>query len=519
MNSDSVCPPALQLSPDDNVAIAARRLAAGSEIRLEGDRLRLLQEIRPGHKMARRDIRKGEAILKYGQVIGHASEEIPAGSWIHVHNCAAHRFERSYAISSEVPPPPHREETRTFEGYLRPNGKAGTRNYVAVVSTVNCSASTSRFVADRIRSEGLRDYPHVDGVLPIVHKAGCAMQHGGPDHLQLERVLAGFARHSNVAGCLLLGLGCETGEASHLIQAKNLVDLEGVPKNEADQPPPVILIQEAGGIQKTVEAAVRALRRLLSRANTLRRTSIPASELILGTQCGGSDGQSGITANPALGFAADLLVAQGGTVVLGETPEIYGAEHLLTRRAISQEIGEKLLDRIRWWEWYTSVFGAEINNNPTPGNKEGGITTIYEKSLGALAKGGKTALMDVYQYAEPIAAKGLVVMDTPGYDPVSLTGIVAGGANICAFTTGRGSVYGCKPSPSIKIATNTLLFERMGEDMDLDAGTILAGIPLEDVGRRIFEEILAVASGKKTKSELAGVGEEEFSPWTIGPVL
>jgi altronate hydrolase len=340
------------------------------------------------------------------------------------------------------------------------------------------------------------------------------MQFEGPDHQQLERTLAGFARHPNVGAFLLVGLGCETAQALHLLQG-GLLQLR-----PTHQPPIVLTIQECGGIAKTVEAGVRAVAELLPRVNDVRRVPIPASKLILATQCGGSDGNSGVTANPALGYAADLLVAQGGTAVLAETPEIYGAEHLLTRRAISRAVGEKLVERIRWWEWYTGIFGAEINNNPSPGNKAGGLTTIYEKSLGAIAKGGTTALMDVVLYAEPIRTPGLVVMDTPGYDPVSMTGLVAGGCNIAVFTTGRGSVYGCKPVPTIKVATNTPLYERMSDDMDIDAGVILSrGVSVAEVGRQIFEEILAVASGKKTKSELHGVGEEEFAPWSIGPTL
>jgi altronate hydrolase len=340
------------------------------------------------------------------------------------------------------------------------------------------------------------------------------MPYDGPDHRQLERTLAGFARHANVGAYILIGLGCETGTAVHLIENEGLIQLNG-----SRRPPTVLTIQECGGIGKTVEAGVRAVAELLPQVNDVRRTELPASHLILGLQCGGSDGNSGVTANPALGIASDLLIAQGGTAVLAETPEIYGAEHLLTRRAVRREVGEKLVERVRWWEWYTSVFGAQINNNPSVGNKEGGLTTIYEKSLGAIAKGGRTALMDVVAYAEPVRTRGLVVMDTPGYDPVSMTGLVAGGCNILAFTTGRGSVYGCKPSPCIKIATNTPVFQRMNDDMDIDAGVILDGVAVEEVGRNIFEELLAVASGKRTKSELAGVGEEEFAPWHIGPTL
>jgi len=341
------------------------------------------------------------------------------------------------------------------------------------------------------------------------------MQYGGPDHLQLNRTLAGIANHPNVAAYLLLGLGCETGQISHLIENQNLVQLglPGKPK------PNVLQIQDQGGIRKTVEAGVTAVTELLKSSSGQKRTRLGADKLILATNCGGSDGYSGVTANPALGVASDLLVAHGGTTVLAETTEIYGAEHLLTRRAVSREVGEKLLERIRWWEWYTGVFGAQINNNPSPGNKAGGLTTIYEKSLGAVAKAGTSPLVDVVLYAEPIKAKGFVVMDTPGYDPVSMTGLCAGGANIGVFTTGRGSVFGCKPMPCIKVATNTPMYQRMEDDMDIDAGTILSGEPVSTVGARIFEEILAVASGKKTKSESAGVGDEEFAPWSIGPTL
>jgi altronate hydrolase len=340
------------------------------------------------------------------------------------------------------------------------------------------------------------------------------MQYDGPDHNQLERTLAGFARHPNVAAYILVGLGCETGQAIHLIENQGLIQLNGSRKK-----PLVLSIQECGGIGKTVDAGVRAIAEMLPRVNDVQRTRLPASRLVLGTNCGGSDGNSGVTANPALGVASDLLVSQGGTSIIGETPEIYGAEHLLTRRAVSRKVGEKLVERIKWWEWYTGIFGAEINNNPSPGNKEGGLTTIYEKSLGAIAKGGSTALVDVVGYAEPVKSKGFVVMDTPGYDPVSMTGIVAGGANVLVFTTGRGSVFGCKPAPSIKVATNTPLYRHMTDDMDINAGVILEGTPVAQVGRQIFEEILAVAGGKKTKSEQSGVGEEEFAPWSIGPTL
>lgn len=506
---------AVHLRPQDNIAVAARSLSAGMCFEYGGATITLKQRIGLGHKIALRSIEKGEAITKYGQIIGFARADIEPGEWVHVHNVAADAFERDYAFCRDCPPPPPRPEARYWMGYDRGDGRYGTRNYIAIISTVNCSASTSKYVSERFRTTDLlKQFPNVDGVVAITHKAGCAMQYDGADHNQLDRTLAGFAKHPNVAAYILIGLGCETGQAMHLVEHQGLIQLNGSRKQ-----PLVISIQECGGIGKTVEAGVRAIAELLPQVNDVKRSRLSADKIVLGTNCGGSDGNSGVTANPALGVASDLLVAQGGTSILGETPEIYGAEHLLTRRAISRAVGEKLIERIKWWEWYTGIFGTEINNNPSPGNKEGGLTTIYEKSLGAIAKGGSTALVDVVGYAEPVKAKGFVVMDTPGYDPVSMTGIVAGGANVLVFTTGRGSVFGCKPAPSIKVATNTPMYEHMIDDMDVNAGVILNGTPVEEVGRQIFEEILAVASGKKTKSEINGVGEEEFAPWAIGPTL
>jgi len=508
---------AVQLSPLDNVAIAAGHLRPGVEIKLNGAVVQPTERIAMGHKLALVDIPRGQPIRKYGQIIGFAACDIKAGSHVHVHNVSADAFARDYAFASACPPPPPRPaQPRTWLGYDRGDGRFGTRNYIAIISTVNCSASTSKYISDAFRSTDLlKKYPNVDGVVAITHKAGCAMEFGGADHRQLERTLAGFARHANVAAYILVGLGCETGQALHLIENEGLIQL-GAGQRAG---PTVLSIQECGGIKKTVDAGVRAVAELLPRVNDVRRVPLTADKLILGTQCGGSDGNSGVTANPALGWASDLLVAEGGISILAETPEIYGAEHLLTRRAISKEVGEKLVERIKWWEWYTGVFGATINNNPSVGNKEGGLTTIYEKSLGAVAKGGSTALMDVVHYAEPVKTRGFVVMDTPGYDPVSMTGLVAGGANVLVFTTGRGSVFGCKPVPSIKVATNTPLYQHMQDDMDINAGVILEGASVAEVGQAIFEEILAVASGKRTKSEINGVGEEEFATWSIGPTL
>ena len=514
---------AVHLRPQDNIAVARRPIPAKTAIGFDGATITLPTGIAMGHKFAVRPIKEGDAISKYGQIIGFAGRDLVAGEHVHVHNVKLGAFERDYAYATQVPAPlPPPAEYRTFMGFDRGAGKPdhlryGTRNYVAIISTVNCSASTSKYIAERVRASGMLDvFPNVDGVVAIVHRQGCGMQFDGPDHQQLDRTLAGFARHANVAAYLLVGLGCEIVQASHLIENEqlNVIHLNG-----AKGAPLALSIQECGGIGKTVEAGVKAVAEVLPRVNDIRRVQLSAKHLILGTNCGGSDGNSGVTANPALGVASDLIVQQGGASVLGETPEIYGAEHILTRRAVSQAVGEKLVERIKWWEWYTGMFGAEINNNPSPGNKEGGLTTIYEKSLGAIAKAGTTAMVDVYQYAEPVTAKGFVVMDTPGYDPVSMTGIVAGGANVCVFTTGRGSVFGCKPAPSIKVATNTPLYNHMIGDMDIDAGKILSGVPVEEVGKEIFEKILAVASGERTKSEINGVGEEEFAPWSIGPTL
>jgi altronate hydrolase len=512
---------AVLLRDDDNVAVAARPIPRGAVVEVGGRSIEATEPIALGHKLAVLAIGIGEPVRKYGQIIGFASRPIAPGEWVHTQNVKADLFERDYAFATEPAPPAPRIEPRTFLGYLRPDGRVGTRNYIAVISTVNCSASTSKYIADRFRDGAWKaDYPNVDGVFAITHKGGCGLPFEGPDHQILERVLAGFANHPNVAAYVIVGLGCEVSYASHLVEVQDLTPL-GAKRNgkEATPRPRVLNIQEQGGIAKTVEAAVKAVNSLLPEANAWNRSEQSASKLHVALECGGSDGNSGVTANPALGVAADLIVAHGGTAVLGETTEIYGAEHLLTRRAVRREVGEKLVERIKWWEWYTARFGAEINNNPSPGNKSGGLTTIYEKSLGALAKGGTSALVDVVGYAERVDQPGLVFMDTPGYDPPCTTGLVAGGANVLTFTTGRGSVLGLKPTPCVKVATNTPMYERMIDDMDLDAGTILDGESVESVGRRVFEMILDVASGRPTKSEAQGVGEEEFAPWHIGPTL
>jgi altronate hydrolase len=503
----------IRLRPEDDVAVAKRALRQGQSI----GAFSVQADIPPGHKVALRAILAGQAVKKYGQTIGFALADIPAGAHVHTHNLGMRDFVRDYAWCADSRPLPaiKDEPPLTFMGYARADGEVGTRNYIAVISSVNCSAAVSRYVAEHFRGDAFqREFPHVDGVIAFTHKSGCGMSADEPTRV-LQRTLAGIARHPNIGGYVIIGLGCEVSQVQSLVENHHLTS--GGPGGSA---PSVLTIQQVGGVRKTVEAGIAAVQRLLPAVNACRRTSQPVSKLRLALNCGGSDGNSGITANPALGVASDELVRRGGSSVLAETTEIYGAEHLLTRRAVSREVGEKLVGFVHWWEDHVRRHGAGIDNNPSPGNKTGGLTTIYEKSLGAVAKAGQAPLAAVYAYAEKISSPGLCFMDTPGFDPVSMTGLVAGGCNIGVFTTGRGSVYGCKPSPCIKVASNSLLAARMADDIDLNAGTILDGTEtVEQVGQRIFAEIVRVASGEKTKSEHAGLGDDEFAPWMLGPTL
>ena len=503
----------VRLHPEDEVAVAKRTIKAGVELLNGSLRVTASKTIPAGHKIALSAIPDGDPVRRYGQVIGFAQGNIAAGEHVHTHNLVCKEFARDYTAGCDVRPIPPARDSRTFHGYARPGGKVGTRNYVAVISTVNCSASVSRYIKERFRDEDLRrDFPNVDGVIALTHKVGCGIPAAESLKL-LERVTVGMAHHPNISGYVMIGLGCEMNQVGVLRQNYQL------DKIQADECPPTFMtIQGTGGVRKSVEAGVAAVAKLLPIVNEARRTPQAISKLVLAENCGGSDGNSGITANPALGVASDLLVSHGGTSVMAETPEIYGAEHLLVHRAVSQAVADKLIRQIHWWENYARLFNASIDNNPSYGNKEGGLTTIYEKSLGAVAKGGQAPLAAVYDYAEQITTPGFGFMDTPGYDPVSMTGLVAGGCNVGVFTTGRGSVYGCKPAPCIKVSTNSTLYQWMEEDMDLNAGTIIDGTEtVEQVGRRIFEKIISVASGAKTKSELAGIGDEEFAPWFIGP--
>jgi altronate hydrolase len=497
----------LKLGAADDVVVAIKPVAAGQS--LNGLQLIAATDIPAGHKLAIHSITPGQPVRKFNQIIGFATQPIAVGELVHTHNLVTGDFERDYAIGTESHPVEPIRPPATFQGIVRPNGRVGTRNYVGILTTVNCSATVARRIAAHFTPEVLSAYPNVDGVVAITHGTGCGMaEHGEPADL-LRRVFVGYATHPNFAAVLLLGLGCETNQIEPLV---TLAENGNTMRTS--------IIQEEGGTAASTQKGIATVYELLEQANQAIRTTVPASKLILGLQCGGSDAYSGISANPALGAAVDLLVRNGGTAILSETPEIYGAEHLLTRRSSSPEVARRLIDRIYWWEEYTARHKGSIDNNPQPGNKTGGLTTILEKSLGAVSKAGTTNLNEVYLYAEPVTTPGLVFMDSPGFDPVSATGQVASGANMICFTTGRGSVFGCKPTPSVKIASSTSLYNRMSDDMDINSGTIIDGEEsIEEVGRRIFEEILSTASGKLTRSEVHGFGEEEFQPWLLGATL
>jgi len=505
-------PLTIRLNANDNVVVARTEILPNTAI--PGEAVSTCAPIPRGHKIATAAIPKGELVRKYDQIIGFAMADIRAGDHIHTHNCEFRMFERDYAYSTELSDTPFvpEGEQRTFEGYVRKTGKVGTRNHIGILTSVNCSATVARYIADTFnRTDRLGDYSNIDGVSAFVHATGCGMADSGEGYENLQRTLWGYAQHPNFAGVLIVGLGCEVNQIPFLL------DAYGLELNDTFQ---TMTIQESGGTRKTVDEAVERISAMLPAANDVKRQTVPASELTVALQCGGSDAYSGITANPALGNAVDRLVANGGTGILSETPEIYGAEHLLTRRAVNQQVGEKLIERIRWWEDYTARNHGSMDNNPSPGNKAGGLTTILEKSLGAAAKGGTTNLTGVYKYAEPVDTKGFVFMDSPGFDPASITGQVASGANLVCFTTGRGSVYGCKPSPSIKLSTNTPMYQRMEEDMDINCGVIAdGGATVQEVGEQIFDYFLDIASGRQSKSEALGFGDNEFIPWQIGAVM
>jgi altronate hydrolase len=503
--------PVIRLHPGDNTVVARIDVAAGTAVQGEGFTAR--EKVPAGYKIAARDLRKGEPILKYNVTVGFAASDIPAGTLLHNHNTEFREFDRDYAHARDYQPVEKLPEDQraTFQGIVREDGRVATRNYIGIVSSVNCSATVVHGVARWFSEERLADFPNVDGVVAFSHALGCGMEMTGEPMALLRRTLGGYARHPNLAAVLVVGLGCERNQIAGLMADEKL---------ERSNRLRTFVMQETGGTRKTIEAGIAAVKEILPEVNQVKRETVSASHITVGLQCGGSDGFSSITANPALGAAVDILVRHGGTGILSETPEIYGVEHTLTRRAASRAVGEKLVERIRWWkEEYAVGRDVQINGKVSPGNQAGGLANIFEKSLGSSMKGGTGPLMEVYRYAEPVTTKGFVFMDTPGYDPCSATGQIAGGANLIAFTTGRGSAFGSKPAPSVKLATNTPMFRRLEEDMDINCGEVLDGTAsIEEMGEKIFRLLLDTASGAKTKSELLNVGDHEFVPWQIGIV-
>ncbi|AKS45209.1 altronate hydrolase/galactarate dehydratase [Octadecabacter temperatus] len=500
----------LTLNTQDNIAVALADISAGETDESTG--VKILESVTQGHKIAIAEISAGQNVIRYGQTIGQATADIAVGEHVHVQNLGMGEHTQNYAHASEAKPLEVASEERTFNGFHRADGRVGTRNYLGILTSVNCSGSVAKFIAEAAEKSGLLDdFPNIDGIVPIAHGTGCGMSGNNEGYDTLFRTLSGYAQHPNFGGILLIGLGCEVMQISDLVGGREI---------RADGALRYMTIQQTGGTRKTIEKGLDELRSMAALANTATRQPAPISHLMVGMQCGGSDGYSGITANPALGVASDLLVRHGGTTILSETSEIYGAEHLLTRRAANVEVGEKLIERVRWWEDYTARNKGEMDNNPSPGNKRGGLTTILEKSLGAVAKSGSAPLTDVYLFGEKIEKKGFVFMDSPGFDPCSVTGQIASGANLIVFTTGRGSVSGYMPTPCIKVATNSEMYARMSEDMDINCGDIVSeGVSLQDKGEEIYEMFISIASGEQTKSEDLGFGGVEFVPWQIGAVM
>ena len=499
--------PVIRLHDADNVVIARSNVEIGTRL---GDGLTCRSQVPSGHKIAARAIRKGEPILKYNVTIGFAATDITPGTFVHSHNMEFREFDRDYAHAQDYRPVELLPESKraTFMGIVRANGQVATRNYIGVLSTVNCSATVVHKVAEWFTPERLAEFPNVDGVVAFAHATGCGMEMTGEPMDLLRRTMAGYALHANLAGALVIGLGCERNQVSKLFKEQGLA-----PSSRLRS----FVMQDEGGTTKTIAAGVAAVKEMLPEANRVTRTRVPASHIMVGLQCGGSDGFSGLSANPALGVAMDILIRNGGTAILSETPEIFGVEHTLTARAVSEEVGRKLVARMDWWVAHTAGRDTQNNGRVSPGNQAGGISNVIEKSLGGAKKAGNSPLMEVYRYAEPVTAKGFVFMDTPGFDPVSATGQIAGGANLVAFTTGRGSCFGSAPAPTVKLATNTPMYRRMEDDMDINCGPVIDGeSTLEAMGRVIFDRLLRHASGEKTKSELLGVGANEFVPWPIG---
>ena len=505
-HSTSSAQSVIRLHPADPIVVAVRELVPGEVLMIDGHDVLTVREVIPsGHKVALSDVPAGAVITRYGSRIGIATTDIPMGTWVHSHNLDVGPIPRDYSYTV-VPALCPQPSGRTFMGYARRDGRVGTRNYVAVISSVHCSGHVTLQIARQFTPERLAAYPNVDGVIPIVHHSGCSLPPSGPAQRYLKRLLSNIARHPNIGAALFVGLGCETTQAEECAAMALAQDPVNVDV-------PWITIQDKGGFRRTVEAGVAELERLLTVANTCTRTPQPLAALQLGLECGGSDTLSGVTANPLVGLAADRIVMEGGTAVLAETTEVFGAEDLLLSRVTDAAVAERLIERFRWWLDHADKLDFTVDNNPTPGNKRGGLTTIFEKSLGAVAKGGSTPLCAVYEYAERVDRHGFVFMDTPGSDPASVTGLVAGGCNMVIFTTGRGTVYSSNVAPCIKVGSNSQLYARLSDDIDCNAGKVLDGVSWDDAANELTELIIAAASGQPTKSEYNGLPDNEFIPW------
>lgn len=495
----------IRLHEHDNVVVCREKICAGTAI--EEERITALEDIPSGYKVSTQAIAKGAPVLKYNAIIGYAKYDIAPGRMVHTQNLDFQDVSQDYSFCSEYQPTQY-QTPETFQGYVRSDGRAATRNYIGVFAMSNCAATAARSIADYFTHEKLAAYPQVDGVAPFIISSGCGMESSGEPMDCLRRTLSGYMNHPNIAAVITVSLGCERNNLDDFFAAM------GRPKGKECAS---LILQEDGGTAAVIRKGISIVESLLPSVNQVRRVPVSVEHLTVALECGGSDSFSGLSANPALGVAATKLVRQGGTVILSEISEIFGAEYLLTRRACSPQVAQKLLDRIRWWQEYSQGRDTQINGHVTPGNVAGGITNVLEKSLGGIKKGGETGLMEVYRYAEPIEEKGLVFMDTPGYDPVAVTGQIAGGANLVAFTTGRGSCFGSIPAPTYKLATNTAMYAKMEPDMDINCGDIISGRKtIEEMGEEIFRDLLAAASGTKTKSELLGLGRNEFQPWNLG---
>jgi len=500
----------IRLHAQDNVLVAKSAVALGEVF--SDWQLRARAQVPAGHKIAASAIAQGERVLKYNTEIGVATRDIAAGDHVHSHNLALGEFHHDPAFGEDVRPVAYvpAAQRANFQGIVRADGRVATRNFIGILSSVNCSSTVIHRIAAYFTPEKLAAYPNVDGVVAFAQTSGCGMASPSEHFDVLRRTIAGYVRHPNLAGALIVGLGCERNQVMDLVSSQGLRE---------DRLMQTLVMQDTGGTRATVAAGIAAVEAMLPHANAVKREPVSASHLKIGLECGGSDGFSGITCNPALGAAMDILVRHGGTAILSETPEIHGVEHMLTRRAVSPEVGQKLLDRLAWWAEYTRGTNVQFNGVVGHGNQQGGLANIFEKSLGSAMKAGTTPLQEVYRYAEPIDKAGFVFMDSPGYDPVSATGQIASGANLICFTTGRGSMFGSKPAPTIKLASNSPMFQRLEEDMDINCGLILDGkLSVQEMGQQIFEQILRHASGEPTKSEALGLGDHEFVPWHMGVV-